>query len=173
MEQLIQIINYLGSPEIRLRFLWLQIIFWILTIYFIFGIFYFGRKGQYFYDRRRRSRFWRDYKVEFTASQKHEKKWARIEKYLKSDLTSDYKKAVVEAGILLNNVLEAAGSGKGNFEEKVNKVMPKPSFDIEKLFETHRLYLKIVDNPEISINLSQAKEAISSYQKALVELKYF
>jgi len=173
MEQLIKIISYLGSPEIRLRFLWLQIIFWILTIYFIFGIFYFGRKGQYFYDRKRRSRFWKDYKVEFATSQKHEKEWAGIEKHLKSDLASDYKKAVIEAGILLNNVLEAAGSGGGSFEEKANKVVPEPSFDMEKLFDAHRLYRKIIDSPDISISLDQAKEIISSYRLALSELKYF
>ncbi len=173
MEQLIEIINYLGSPEIRSRFLWLQIIFWILTIYFIFGIFYFGRKGQYFYDRQRRSRFWKEYKEEFSTSQKNEKKWAGIEKYLKSDLVSDYKKAVIEAGILFSNVLDAAGAGEGSFEEKLNKVMPNPSFDIDKLSKAHHIYLGIVNNPETPVSLSQAKEVISSYRQGLIELKYF
>lgn len=168
-----EIFSYLISPELQSRLWWLKVIFIILTLYFIFGIFYFGRKGKYFYDKGRRMRFWKDYKEEFSASKEHEKNWAKLEKYLKSKLSSDHKLAIVEAGKIFGDVLVASGSGQGSLEERVSRVIIDPNFNFEGLYKAHKLWERIIENPDQSIGLDEAKSTLAVYYQALVQLKYF
>lgn len=163
----------LVSPELQSHLLWLRIIFYFLTVYFIFGIFYFGRRGNYFKDRRRRMIFWREYTEEFSASQRHEKEWAEIEQLLKSEISADQKRAVIAAGKLFEKVLKAAGSGTGDFETRVRRIILEPEFEFDQLIGTHRLWQSLVDNPQHPLTRLQAKEALAVYHRALERLKYF
>ncbi len=164
---------YLVSSELQARLLWLRIIFLVLTVYFIFGLFYFGRRGGYFYDRGRRWRFWKDYKEEFATGRKHQRRWAELEKLLASQLPADHKRAVVEAGKLMEEVLSSAGAGQGSFEDKIRRVIAAPEFDFASLLKVHRLWQDIVQHPEQPLSPDQAKEALEAYRQALIELKYF
>ncbi len=164
--------EFFVSADLQSRLWWLRIIFIVLGIYFIFGLFYFGRLG-YFRERSRKYRYWREYKEEFSASQKHGQEWARREKYLSSDLSADHKRAVVEAGQLLESVLISAGAGQGDFSDKTRRVIIKEDFDFEKLFQVHDLWKSIINNPQKNISQEEAKKALIVYKEALVVLKYF
>ncbi len=161
------------SSDLQGRLLWLQIIFWILTLYLIFGVFYFGRRGGYFRNRHRLSRYWREYKEEFSASKKHEEEWARLENYLKSDLATDHKRAVVEAGRIMEEAVNAAGGGQGSFEDRVRRVVTDGDFDFDELFRAHYLWGQLIENPAQAISLKQAKDVLVVYRQALSALKYF
>lgn len=163
----------LVSPELQGQLFWLKVIFCLIALYFLFGIFYFGRRSQYFKDRRRHVIFWRDYKEEFAASQQHEKQWAEIERLLRSNLLADHKRAVVETGHLFEKVLEAAGGGSGDLEVKIRRVIIESDFDFNQLQKTHLLWRDIVNNPDRPLTKAQAREAVDVYYRALERLKYF
>lgn len=173
MEGISEFFIKLISPELQGRLFWLRIVFYFLAVYFIFGIFYFGRRGNYFRDRHRRMIFWREYSEEFAASQRHEKEWTEIENLLKSEIPADHKRAIIEAGRLFEKVLGMAGSGEGDFEMKVRRVILEPEFEFDRLVDVHSLWQSLVDNPQHPVNQPRAKEALEVYRRALEQLKYF
>jgi hypothetical protein len=161
------------SPELHGQLFWLKVVFCLIALYFLFGIFYFGWRGKYFQDRRRHMIFWRDYKEEFAASHRHEKKWIEIEQLLRSELSADHKRAVIEAGHLFEKVLEAAGGGSGDLEVKIRRVIIEPDFDFDQLKKAHLLWRDVVNNPERPLTKPQAQEAVDVYHQTLELLKYF
>ena len=173
MENIFEFFSYLVSSDLQSKLWWLRIIFIVLALYFVFGIFYFGIKGKYFYGKNRHRRFWKEYKGEFSASQKNEKEWNKLEKSLKSDLASEYKLAVVSAGKIFEEVLNASGSGQGSFEEKVGRVITDSEFSFDELYFAHSLWARIIADPSQSINQKDASRAFEAYNRALKQLKYF
>ncbi len=173
MKNIIEFFSYLTSSDLQNKLWWLRIIFILLTLYFIFGIFYFGKKGKYFYERSRSRRFWKDYKGEFSASQEHQKKWKELEKSLKSDLASEHKLAVVTAGKIFAEVLDASGSGQGSFEERTRKVIIDSEFDFQELYFAQNLWDKIVADASQVVSPKDASRAFEAYYQALKQLKYF
>lgn len=117
----------------------------------------------------RRLWFW-DLKEFFTyrafISRVIDKDWVKIKKRLLKKKESEYKLAIIEADLLVNDVL-----GRASFEGRVlsEKLEKRPgSFsDIEAMRNADQLYQDIVNDPGYSLDYENAKIAILAFEQGL------
>ena len=97
--------------------------------------------------------------------------WRLVKKNIRSNKEGDWKKAVLEADKILNDILKTSGYPGKSIDERLEKVNPTQLSNIEEIRQIHKLRHRIVFEPDLSISKTEAEVAIDIYQKALVELK--
>ena len=95
-----------------------------------------------------------------------EKDWLKIKKRLLRKKESEYKLAVIEADLLVNDVLTRANFEGRVLSEKLEK-RAKSFSDIEAMRHADQLYQDIVNDPSYSLDYESAKLAILSFEQGL------
>ena len=143
----------------------LKILSAIISLLFIFGIFYFLRKTSWL-----RWRFTQDMKdlVAFKSYEikKFEKVWVKIKKRLESPLESEYKLAVIEADDLLNEILKKMKYKGESLGERLNQITADIISNIGEVRKAHDAYNNIIHDPDYQTTLEQAQKFIKIYEKA-------
>ena len=99
------------------------------------------------------------------------KVWRRIQKMLVSEDESEFKKAILEADRILNDILKMAGYSGINLDERLIQMTPAQLSNIEEIRQVHKLHNKIVSESDFPISLGEAKVAMAIYENAFRELK--
>ncbi len=99
------------------------------------------------------------------------KAWKRIQKMLASGDESEFKKAILEADRILNDILKMAGYSGINLDERLTQMTPAQLLNIEEIRQVHKLHNKIVSEQDFLISLGEAQVAMAIYKKAFQELK--
>ncbi len=97
--------------------------------------------------------------------------WRLIQKKIRSGKKSDWKRAIIEADIILNDILKMAGYAGKSIDERLEGIDPAQLSNIEEIRQVHQLRHRIVFEPDFSITQSEAEVAIDIYRKSLIELK--
>jgi hypothetical protein len=169
-----QIMSYLLSPETipapySTVLMVLEGVFLFVSIAFIVLIFLVLLK-----TKRLAYRFLEDAN-EFTKFRPYEvdkqaKNWKRIIKKLDSGLESEYKLAVIESDIMLEEVLKRIGHIEETIEEKVNATTSTELGNIEEVKRARKVRNDIVYDPDYSLSLDKAKETLKVYEEAFRNL---
>ena len=95
-----------------------------------------------------------------------DKDWAKIKKRLLKRKESEYKLAVIEADLLVNDVLTRANFEGRILAEKLEK-RPHAFSDIDAMKRADQLYQDIVNDPSYSLDYESAKTAILAFEQGL------
>lgn len=101
-----------------------------------------------------------------------DKDWLKIKKRLLDKRESEYKLAVIEADLLVNDVLTRANFEGRILSEKLEKRAAAFS-DIEAMKTADQLYQDIVNDPSYNLNYESAKSAIMAFEQGLRDVKAF
>jgi len=95
-----------------------------------------------------------------------DKDWIKIKKRLLKNDENEYKLAVIEADLLLNDVLTRANFEGRILAEKIEK-RPQAFSEVEALKSADQLYQDIVNDPAYKLDYESAKKAILAFEQAL------
>ena len=101
-----------------------------------------------------------------------DKDWIKIKKRLLKKKESEYKLAIIEADLLVNDVLGRAYFEGRVLSEKLEKRAADFS-DIDAMIAADQLYQDIVNDPSYSLNYESCKAAILAFEQGLKDVKAF
>jgi len=165
-----EILNIINSINFTPILLVIKIIFLIITAIFAIGIIFFLAtssflKISYLIDIAEFFTY-RPYGVRKIVSD-----WNKIVRRLDSGLEAEYKLAVIEADSLLDDILKRMGFGGETLGERLEKLTVVSLANIEEVKEAHKTRNNIVHDPNYKLTLNEAKNLISIYEKALLDLQ--
>lgn len=95
--------------------------------------------------------------------------WKQIQKRLKSGEEKQLKLAVIEADLILNEILKMAGYPGKNLEERLEQITSEQLSNIEEIRQAHKLKTRLVSEPDFNITPNEAEVIIEIYKKAFQE----
>jgi len=102
-----------------------------------------------------------------------DKDWIKIKKRLLTQKTTQMKLAVVEADLLVNDVLARQGYSGKDLSEKLEGPKADIFSDLAAMKEADRFYQQIVADPKIPIDYQTAKSVILSFEQGLKDARAF
>ncbi len=106
-------------------------------------------------------------------TRKIDKDWVKILHRLDSDLETEYKLAVIEADLLLDDILKRMGTEGKNLAEKLDKLKPDALSNFLDVRAADQLYQNLVYDPSYRLTLVEAKKIVAVFEKALTDLEAF
>jgi hypothetical protein len=101
-----------------------------------------------------------------------DKDWANIKRRLLQKKESEYKLAIIEADLLVNDVLTRANFEGRVLSEKLEKRAASFS-DIAAMKFADQLYRDIVNDPSYNLDYENAKAAILAFEQGLRDVRAF
>ncbi len=168
------IISYILSPEL-IQAPWsilltiLEIVFLIISFFFLLLIFFVLLKS-----KRLSYRFIEDID-EFIKFKPHEinklaKNWKLINKKIETGIESEYKLAIIEADVMLEDVLKRMGHTEETIEKKLNATTSSEIENIEEIKEARKVRNNVVYDPDFELTLDKTKETLKVYEKTFRNL---
>ncbi|MFA4890501.1 MAG: hypothetical protein WC587_02640 [Candidatus Paceibacterota bacterium] len=107
-------------------------------------------------------------------------KWDAIKKKIDSDISSEWKMAIIEADSIIDEIFKTIGFGPETLDgrpvslgDRLKAVEPSDFDNLQGVWEAHKVRNRIVHGGDkFEITKEEAKEALEKYEKALKELKY-
>ena len=100
-------------------------------------------------------------------------KWDGIKKKMDSDISSEWKMAIIEADSIIDEIFKTIGFGGETLGERLKAVEPSDFDNLQGIWEAHKVRNRIAHEGEkFNLTREEAIEAIEKYEKALKELKY-
>src|SRR4030043_615089 len=97
--------------------------------------------------------------------------WQKIKKRLETGLESEYKLAVIEADLIIDDILKGAGFTGATFSERVNNLTEATLPNLQELIGAHATRNNIIHDPDYKISLGEAKKTVEIYETALTDLQ--
>lgn len=104
---------------------------------------------------------------------KIDKDWMKILQRLESELETEYKLSVIEADLLLNDVMKRLGYEGKTLSEKLERVKPGVFVDLQSLKSADQIYQNLIYDTSYQLTQAQAKKMIAVIEKALSDLDAF
>ena len=100
-------------------------------------------------------------------------KWDTIKKKIDSDISSEWKMAIIEADSIIDEIFRTIGYGGETLGDRLKAVEPSDFDNLQNIWEAHKVRNKIAhEGDKFNITKEEAKNALEKYEKALKELKY-
>lgn len=97
------------------------------------------------------------------------KAWKQIQKRLKIGNQIQLKLAILEADRVLEEMFKLAGYPGRNMDERLVQLTSAELSNIEDIRQVHQIRHRIVREPDFSLTLAEAKQALQVYKKAFIE----
>lgn len=98
--------------------------------------------------------------------------WDIIKRFLDSDDSANWRRAILEADSLLVSILARAGYAGSNLGTMLLKVKPYMLESRPELFKAHLARNKVAREGVAGLTKEEAERIIGLYEKALIELEY-
>lgn len=147
----------------------------VISSVFLFGI---------IYSLRKLSRLNRELKLKFhsqksdfdsseTVFKKAEERWGKILEHLESFNMSDWKMAILEADIMLEEMVDKMGYPGVGLGEKLKNIERSDFNTLDKAWEAHKIRNTIAhEGTSFYITQSEAKRVIGLFEEVFKEFKY-
>lgn len=113
------------------------------------------------------------YGVEAPAAPYVNPRWAKVLEHIGSNNPSDWRLAVLEADILLGDVLDKVGYPGATIGDKLKSVNPNSILSLNEAWEAHKVRNSIAhEGSEMSLSKLEAERVIRLFEKVFKELKY-
>ncbi|MSR71468.1 MAG: hypothetical protein EXS50_02220 [Candidatus Taylorbacteria bacterium] len=145
----------------------------ILTLLFAIGIFYstmrlkqIRHKEHFIYGVRPQV------EEKAIANTEMNKKWERVAAHISSKNPNDWKIAIIEADIILGDILDSMGYQGESIGEKLKRVAKGDLTTLDKAWEAHKIRNAIAhQGSSFLLNERDAKQAIDDYQAVFTEFE--
>lgn len=99
--------------------------------------------------------------------------WRNIQKYMQSHNPSDWRLAILEADILLYDMLDQIGFEGDTIGDKLKSVNPASFNTLDNAWQAHKIRNLIAhEGSNFELNYAEARKAVTNYQKVFDEF-YF
>lgn len=171
-QQLLEQLSVVNLPELQAKVLWLKLLFLLVTAFFLSVIIVAFARTPYF-----RLSVLGD-AVEVATFRpfgysKIRERWKRIMRRLESANVTEYKLAVIETDLLLDETLKRMRLAGQNVDERLEKVTPFMVENLEELRQAHQVRNSVVYDPDYQLPLGEARRVLLVYQKAFENLDLF
>lgn len=100
-------------------------------------------------------------------------RWENATKHISSDNPNDWKQAIIEADIILDDLLSKLGYYGDSIGDKLKKVASGDMKSLNEAWEAHKVRNQIAhEGSMFTINHHEAKNVISMYRKVFEEFYY-
>src|SRR3989344_5824770 len=98
-------------------------------------------------------------------------RWEEIEKHINSTREAEWKFAVIEADKLVDELLKSAGFLGDTMGDRLMNIQPGQLTTLQNLWEAHKIRNRLVHDTNYFLRYTEAKRAVSLYEKTLKELQ--
>lgn len=167
-----QVIQFILDPQLEGPLLLLKIVCLVYSFFFlIFLVWGHINSGMI-------SKFFMEDVIEFTTYKpygilKFAKRWQKITKRLERELESEYKLAIIEADIMLDDILREAGYAGETIGDRLVQLTSDAVPDLQKLLEAHKIRNSIIHDPDYRITLDETRDVLDTYERAMKSLQPF
>ena len=98
-------------------------------------------------------------------------RWVEIEKHINSTREAEWKFAVIEAYKLTDELLKGAGFQGDTMGDRLMNIQPGQLTTLQNLWEAHKIRNRLVHDTNYFLRYTEAKRAVSLYEKTLKELQ--
>jgi len=99
-------------------------------------------------------------------------KWEEIIKHINSSNTAEWRQAIIEADIILDELLTASGYHGDSIGEKLRSVEPSDFLTLDSAWSAHKVRNKIAhDGSKFELNEREAKATITHFEAVFKEFK--
>lgn len=110
---------------------------------------------------------------EIVVDQKHNRRWERVVAHLNSTNMNDWKFAILEADIILDELLDATGYRGETVSDKLKRVEASDFETLESAWEAHKVRNTIAhEGSEFVISEREVRRIIGLYQSVFEEFHY-
>ena len=108
-----------------------------------------------------------------TATEIKNKQWERICNHIDSKNESDWRLAILEADIILDEMLESMGYHGETVSDKLKKIESSDFTNLEKAWEAHKVRNSIAhEGNNFTLNEREAKRVIGLYEAIFKEFHF-
>jgi hypothetical protein len=108
-----------------------------------------------------------------TVGQTTNPKWDRVLEHLRSENQSDWRLSIMEADIMLEELLNALGHHGESIGEKLKAVEPSDFTNLDAVWEAHKVRNAIAhEGGDFTLTQREAKRVINLYRLAFEEFKF-
>ena len=101
------------------------------------------------------------------------RRWESVQKHISSDNENDWKQAIIEADIMLDDILTKMGYRGETIGEKLKRVDKGDFRTLDDAWEAHKVRNQIAhDGSAFSLNHHEAKHTINAYKRVFEEFFY-
>mgnify|MGYP001269318087 CR=1 FL=1 len=150
-----------------------SVIAFLLSALFIVGIIYsYIRIGQLSeIEAKALAEAEAEWKRRHAAAPEH-KRWTAVKRHMQSESLNDWKAAIMEADIMLGEVLADNGFGGLTVGEQLNSASASNIRSVQDAWDAHKIRNRIAhEGANFSFTRSEAKEAMYKYQRIFEELE--
>lgn len=113
------------------------------------------------------------YGVSHTSEDYVNPKWAKVLEHINSPNPSDWKLAILEADIMLNDMLDKMGYRGATMGDKLKSIEPSDFDTLQEAWEAHKIRNAIAhEGSDYAINKPEAERVVKLFQKVFEEFKY-
>lgn len=99
-------------------------------------------------------------------------RWTNALGYIASNNPNDWKQAIMEADIILDDLLTKLGYRGESIGEKLKRVATGDMKSLNEAWEAHKVRNQIAHEPGFALNHHEAKNVIGMYRKVFEEFYY-
>lgn len=99
-------------------------------------------------------------------------RWQSVTKHMEGSNPNDWKQAIIEADIMLDDILTKMGYRGDSVGEKLKRVEKGDFASVEDAWEAHKVRNAIAHEPGFSLTEHAAKHTIHLYKKVFEEFYY-
>ncbi|MFA6095584.1 MAG: hypothetical protein WC767_01965 [Candidatus Paceibacterota bacterium] len=97
-------------------------------------------------------------------------KWLKVQEHIKSENPSDWRLAIIEADIMLDEMLEKRGYQGDSLGEKLKSIDKSDMLTLQDAWEAHKVRNQIAHaGSDFQLNEREAKRVIDLFQKVFEE----
>ena len=159
-------IYYVSSSQLQDFLFPAKIIFVTFAFFFLAGVIYFMINSSWlqykFLEDTAEFFSWKSYGLRMIS-----KRWDKIKKRAESGVPADFKLAIIDADDFLAQVLDQAGYEGESFADCVKKTGKLLESVYAEIMSAHETRNSIVYNPDLKMDLENAKRILSVYESAI------
>ena len=99
-------------------------------------------------------------------------RWENVVRHIESPNQNDWKQAILEADMILDDILTAMGYKGESIGEKLKRVEKGDFQSLNEAWEAHKVRNQIAHEPNFNLTQYDAQAAINQYRKVFEEFYY-
>lgn len=100
-------------------------------------------------------------------------KWLRVLEHINSPNSGDWKLAILEADIMLHDMLDKMGYHGATIGDKLKSIEPSDFTSLQEAWEAHKIRNSIAhEGSDYAVNKPEAERVVKLFKKVFEEFKY-
>ncbi len=99
-------------------------------------------------------------------------RWVKLVKVMDSDNSSDWKQAIIEADIMLDEMVQAMNYPGENLGERLKAIEPSDFLTLQDAWEAHKVRNQIAHDRQFILTRREARAALDRFERVFREFNY-